>query len=158
MAEFRQAYYLKVVWDQILCGKLVSHASFESRSPKFDRLKVWHFWWFLPFLNWAYFGLRGSNEACNTIFPLRKWCLTTFGEEVWRNSAKWRFWRFFGATLATFCPRGTPIMRELISNHFPVGIWQFAIGGDSCTFLPHLQDPLNTRGLCWLLTAQRSHL
>ena len=35
---------------QILCGKLVSQASFESRSPKLDRLKIWRFWWFLRFI------------------------------------------------------------------------------------------------------------
>ena len=29
MAEFRQTYYIKLVEHQILCGKLVSQASFE---------------------------------------------------------------------------------------------------------------------------------
>ena len=33
MAEFRQTYYMKLVEHQILCGKLVSQASFEWRSP-----------------------------------------------------------------------------------------------------------------------------
>ena len=34
MAEFRQASSMKLVEHQILCGKLVSQASFESRSPE----------------------------------------------------------------------------------------------------------------------------
>ena len=29
MAEFRQAFYIKLVEHQIVCGKLVSQASFE---------------------------------------------------------------------------------------------------------------------------------
>ena len=34
MAKFRQTIKLKLEEHQILCGKLVSQASFEPRSPK----------------------------------------------------------------------------------------------------------------------------
>ena len=59
---------------------------------------------YLVNLNWPKFWLGNRKEACDTIFPLRIWCLTTFGEEVWRNSAIGRFWRFFVAILAIFYP------------------------------------------------------
>ena len=41
--EFRQIVKMKLVQHQILCGKLVSQRSFESRSPKLDYLKMWRF-------------------------------------------------------------------------------------------------------------------
>ena len=41
--EFRQIVKMKLVQHQILCGKLVSQSSFESRSPKLDYLKMWRF-------------------------------------------------------------------------------------------------------------------
>ena len=104
MAEFRQTSSPKVVRHQILCGKLVSQASFGLRSPKFGRLKPGGFRIFLMLMKWRYFGLVSSNEACDTNFPHRIWCLTTFGEEVWQNSAIGRFWRFFVAILAIFYP------------------------------------------------------
>ena len=67
MVDFGQTSILKVVGNQILSGKMVSQASFESHSLKLDRFKNL----ICGFFQWSYSGLRDSNEACDTTFPVR---------------------------------------------------------------------------------------
>ena len=50
----------------------------------------------------GYFWLRYSNEACGTNFPHRIWFSTSFTNEVFRNSANWRFWLFWWLLLVEF--------------------------------------------------------
>ena len=71
MAELRQTYYLKLLGHQILCGKLVSQASFELRSPKLDRFKNLRNPQKSQIFNRSNFGMGHSNEACDTNFSHR---------------------------------------------------------------------------------------
>ena len=58
------------------------------------------------------FGLHHSNQACDTIFPHRIWCFTSFVFSVWRNSAIWLFWLFLVATF------GGVIRMKLVTPFF----------------------------------------
>ena len=71
MAEFSQTIEMKLLEHQILCGKLALQALFDPSSQKKEHFKNRRNHQKRQIFNRSNFGLRGSNEAYNTIFPIR---------------------------------------------------------------------------------------
>ena len=123
MAKFRQLAILAIFLGYF--GSLQKAACFYLKNIHVRNLHIligffprnchfyiliWRFWrensnydWAILVFTLIFDWENGKNlVSCDTIFLIRIWCSTTFCFEIWRNSAKWRFWLFWWLLLAAW--------------------------------------------------------